>query len=139
MSYDFRERIAVLGFYDADTVYAVLDQGVGIFRAGGMDVESLHSANAHDGYAVTLKAIRHRCALIQAPEKYPPGKRSGPVTPEYLASLAYAQSLVTPGVYECTTYKADDTFDRPLVDLHLPDGSLFSDRMLVAGMAVQYR
>ena len=42
---------------DADTV---LDQDVGIFRAGGVDVVDGH---------IELKPIRHRCALIQAPEQ----------------------------------------------------------------------
>lgn len=138
--YDFRARIAIVGWYDPDTAYAVLDQGNQVFRGGGMDVEQLHSANARgDGWTVTLQPIRHRCALIQAPEKYLDPRTRRQPNPAAAASYAEALRLAPPGVYECTTYKAPEEFGRPLFDLHLPDGSLFSERMLTGGFAERYR
>lgn len=117
----FGAYVAVLSWHDGDTFYGVLDQGRGMFHAGGMKIIAAQ---------VLLEPIRHRCALIQAPELGTPG--GGEAT-------AFAAQTVPPGIYQCFTYKADDTFDRPLVELLLPDGRRFSDVMLAAGHARSYR
>lgn len=112
--------MALASWYDGDTFRGCVDQGIGIFRGNGLSVL--------DG-TVILDTIRCRCALIQAPELKDAG---GP------AALAYAARIAPPGVYPCWTYKADDTFDRPMIDLILPSG-LFSQLMMEAGHAVRYR
>lgn len=76
------------------------------------------------------RPIRFRCSLINAPEK-----SAGAAGAE---STAYARSLVPPGDYPATSTGLDN-YGRPLVDLHLPDGRLFSRAMLDAGFAVLYR
>lgn len=120
--YDFRVRVAVARWHDGDTFWGVLDQGCGIFRGGGLRV------NSETG-KVEVEEIRHRCALIQAPEMSKGG----------YDALRFAMEIAPLGVYPCMTYKADDTFDRPLVDLMLPNGRLFSNMMLEAGYAIVYR
>lgn len=112
--------MAVASWHDGDTFKGCVDQGIGIFRGNGLAVV--------DG-KVILETIRCRCALIQAPELDEPGG---------LAALAYAARLAPPGVYPCWTYKANDTFGRPKIDLILP-GGLFSELMMEAGHAVRYR
>lgn len=126
--YEFKERVAVESWHDGDTFHGAIDQGLGIFRAGGIHVEPLT-------WLIVLEPIRMRCAVIQAPEL----KVDGVINPLGLEALKYAQFLAPPGVYPCITYKADDAFDRPLVDLILPDNRLFSDAMLKAGQAVIYK
>lgn len=126
--YTFQERVAVSRWHDGDTFYGVLDQGVGIFRGGGLHIDPVSGE-------VIVETIRMRCALIQAPELTVDGK----MNPRGQDALNYAKFLIIPGVYSCVTYKADDVFDRPLVDVMLPNGNLFSTEMLNAGHAVPYK
>lgn len=117
----FGAYVAVLQWHDGDTFYGVLDQGRGIFHASGMDIVA---------GVVVVQPLRHRCALINAPELGTPGGAE---------ATAYAATLVPPGIYPCYTYKSDDTFDRPLIELLLPNGDRFSWSMITAGHAVAYR
>lgn len=73
--------------------------------------------------------IRFRCALINAPELSTgaPGA----------AATTYARSLAPAGDYPATSTGLDN-YGRPLLDIRLPDGSLFSERMLQSGHAVRY-
>lgn len=76
------------------------------------------------------KPVRVRCALIAAPELNEGGG---------IAARDYAEQLAPPGEYPCWAYKPDpDNFGRPLIDLILPDGRLFSGAMLDAGHAGPY-
>lgn len=102
-------------------------------------VQSWHDADTFLGYVdlsshvylgTSDRPIRFRCAKIQAPE-LSTGKPGADATD-------YARTLVPPGDYPATSIGLDN-YGRPIIDLHLPDGSLFSDRMIAAGMAVQYR
>lgn len=127
-NYTFQERVAVSRWHDGDTFYGVLDQGVGIFRGGGLRIDPASGE-------VVVVSIRMRCALIQAPELMVDGR----MNPAGQDALNYAKFLVAPGVYPCITYKADDVFDRPLVDIILAEEMLFSSEMLAAGQAVPYR
>lgn len=126
--YEFKERVAVSKWYDGDTFYGALDQGVGIFRAGGFYVDPFN-------FGIVLEPIRMRCAIIDAPELMIDGVANAPG----FRALQYARELVPPGIYPCLTYKADDTFDRPLIDILLSDNRRFSGVMLVAGHAVLYK
>lgn len=74
--------------------------------------------------------VMFRTAIINAPE-VATGKPGADAT-------AYAWQLVPPGDYPATSTGLDE-YGRPLLDIHLPDGRLFSDAMLAAGMAVRYR
>lgn len=126
--YTFRVRVAVSSWHDGDTFYGALDQGVGIFRAGGMNVDV-------ETGIISLDPIRHRAALIQAPEL----EKNGVEQQSGIDALNYAKQIAPPGIYECITYKSDDVFDRPLIDLILSSGLVFSTVMLGAGMAVSYK
>jgi endonuclease YncB( thermonuclease family) len=106
----FRLWAQVVRWVDADTCHAVIDQGFYTYRGR----ES--------------KTVSCRCTLINAPEL---------PTPEGQAAFDYACKLVPLGEYECISYKPDE-YGRPLIDLILPDGRLFSAAMLAAGMAVPY-
>lgn len=72
--------------------------------------------------------IRIRCALIQAPELKAAGGTS---------AKAHAEEIAPLGERQCVSYRPDE-YGRPLVDLILPDGRLFSDVMLESGHAVPY-
>lgn len=78
------------------------------------------------------KPISFRCAKINAPEK------KGDTLGAGLEATAHARELVPLGDYPCQASKPDE-YGRPLVDLILPDGRLFSDAMLAAGHAVVYK
>jgi endonuclease YncB( thermonuclease family) len=118
--------VAVCGWHDGDTFYGVLDQGFNTVRAGGM----LVNTTVDGGVAkVTLEPIRHRIYGINAPEL-----KAGALGRD--ATVA-AQQFAPPGIYAATSYHPDD-FGRPIVDLVLPDGGLFSQRMLAGGFAVPY-
>lgn len=120
----FQVYAAVLGWYDGDTMYAVLDLGNYIFRAGGMEVKII------DGRPfVTLETVRHRAAAIAVPELKQPGG---------IEARDFARRIAPPGIYPCHTFKASDTFGRPLIDLILVDGSRFSDVMIRSGQARYY-
>lgn len=84
---------------------------------------------AHVYLGTNDRPIRFRCAIINAPE-VSTGKAG-------LASTAYAWSIAPPGDYAATSLGLDN-YGRPLVDLHLPDGRMFSEAMLAAGQAVVY-
>ena len=73
--------------------------------------------------------IRFRCARINAPEL-----NTGQPGTE---ATAYARQLAPPGDYPATSTGLDE-YGRPLLDLHLPDGRLFSDAMLTADHARPY-
>jgi hypothetical protein len=118
----FSGYVALTGWYDPDTFYGVLDQGRGMFHAGGMEIV--------DG-KVVLKTIRHRCAIVQAIEKGVEGEES---------VVEIVRANWPPMIYECATYKADDNFDRPLVDLiHPVSGLFFSSWMLSNKLGVRYK
>lgn len=139
----FRGRVAITEWVDGDTFRGVLDQGRGMFHGGGLDLQPYLLASdqlqtLH--YAVVVTPLRHRCALIQAPEleKELVSNPAGQPLPGRLALLR-AVELAPPAVYDCFTFKSDDNFDRPLVDLILRDGTRFSDAMLKAGHAKPFR
>lgn len=125
MSRDFQVWVGITGWYDGDTCYGVLDQGVNVYRAGDISVQLVGGV-----WQVVLKPWRHRIALIQAPEI---GTAGGP------AAKAYAEHLAPPGLYRCHTYKDTEEYGRPKIDPILTDGRRFSDAMLAAGMAIPYR
>lgn len=103
----------VVAWHDGDTAYGWLDQGYWTYRGAAG------------------KPIRMRCALIAAPELDEDGG---------IDAREYAKQLAPPGEYPCRAYKPDpDSFGRPLVDLMLPDGRLFSAAMLESGHASVYR
>lgn len=74
--------------------------------------------------------IRFRCSIINAPE-LSTGQPGAEAT-------TYARQIAPPGDYPATSTGLD-TYGRPLLDLHLPDGRLFSAAMLSAGFAVPYK
>ena len=114
----FQLWVTVTDWHDGDTCHGVLDQGFWTYR--GRDTDP----------------IRCRAALIQAPELTAAGKPD----PAGVAALEFALLTAPPGEYPCWSYKpAPDTYGRPLLDLILPDGRLFSAVMLQAGHAVPYR
>lgn len=106
--------VHVVDWHDGDTFHGVIDHGMRIYR-GRLD-----------------KPVRCRCALINAPELDSP---DGP------DALEVAREAAPPGEYPCWSYKptTDDTFGRPLLDLVLPTGELFSQYMLEEGWAVPYK
>ena len=111
MAREFRLWVTVLAWVDGDTFHGIIDQGFHTFAGSVAD------------------PIRIRCAKINAPELSTPG---GP------AAKALAEKLAPPGVYACTSYRPDK-YGRPLLDLHLTGGRLFSDAMLTLGAAVEMR
>jgi endonuclease YncB( thermonuclease family) len=111
-SYTLELRVKVIRIIDGDTFTGVITQGFDGFRGS-------------DDHPVKV-----RCALINAPEMK---TGAGP------AAKAYAETLLAVGnEYPCTSYKPDE-YGRYLLDIHLPDGRLFSAAMLAAGQAVLYR
>ena len=114
---------AVVGWHDGDTFYGVIDQGFGMFRGASMVVVPGQPF-------VQLLPTRIRAALIDSPElrEGPPG----------VAATAAAMRLAPPGIYEATSYTPDE-YGRPIVDLVLPGGRLFSAAMLEEGFAAPYR
>lgn len=107
----FRLWVTVIRWIDGDTFTGVIDQGYYTYKGR------------------ETKPIRIRCAIIQAPEM----KQAGGPT-----ALLYASEMAPPGEFECISYKPDE-YGRPLLDLILPDGDLFSARMLAAGQAIRYK
>ncbi len=114
----FQLYVAVLDWHDGDTFHGVVDQGFWTYRGS---------------YG---RPVRVRCALIQAPELLIDGQRN----PAGADALQAAARIAPPGEYPCWSYKPDpDSFGRPLLDLVLPDGGLFSAAMLAGGYAVPYK
>jgi len=110
--------VSVLSWHDGDTWYGVVDQAFWTYRGRDRD------------------PVRCRAALIQAPEL----AVGGVPNPAGLAARDFAIALAPPGEYPCWSYKpAPENYGRPLLDLVLPDGRLFSAAMLAAGHAVAYR
>lgn len=101
----------VLDWHDGDSFHGWYDLGCRVYMG----------SPAHP--------LMFRCSIINAPE-LKTGKPGADAT-------AYARMLAPPGEYPATSTGLDE-YARPLLDLHLPDGSLFSQRMLDAGMAVRY-
>lgn len=104
--------VTVLDWHDGDSAHCIADLGCRVY-IGSRD-----------------NPVMLRSGRIQAPE-LSTGKAG-------LASLAYAWSIAPPGEYAAISTGLDN-YGRPLIDLRLEDGSLFSDRMLAAAMAVSYR
>lgn len=109
----FRLWVLVLSWYDGDTFRGVLDQAFWTYKGS------------------ERKPIRHRCALIACPELHEDGG---------IGAAKFAEEIAPAGIeYECVSYKPDpDNFGRPLVDLVLPGGDLFSQRMLASIHAKPY-
>lgn len=102
----------VVDWVDGDTWHGIVDHGSRIYRGS----ES--------------KPIRCRAALIQAPEMHWP---DGP------AAKAYASLIAPIGWYPCESLKPeDDGFGRPLLDIRLADGRMFSSAMVTDGYAKWY-
>lgn len=78
----------------------------------------------------TTSPIMFRTSIINAPE-LSTGQPGADAT-------AYARQIAPPGLYKATSTGLDE-YARPLLDLHLPNGRLFSDEMLESGHAVRYR
>jgi endonuclease YncB( thermonuclease family) len=118
MAKKFQLWVSVFSWHDADTFRGVVDQALWTYR--GRD----------------SKPVLCRAALIQAPELIVAG-RSYQVG---LAARDFAAELAPPGEYPCWSYKPDpENYGRPLLDLILPDGRLFSAAMIAAGYAVPYK
>lgn len=101
----------VLRWVDGDTYAGFIDQGFNDFLGS------------------IGNPVRCRLALINAPEIR---------TDAGVAALRYAEQIAKPGEYQCISYKPDE-YGRPLVDLALGDGRMFSEAMIQAGHAVVYR
>jgi endonuclease YncB( thermonuclease family) len=109
----FRLWVVVMSWHDGDTFHGILDQGFWTYKG------------------TERKPVRHRCALIACPELN---------EPDGIGATKYAEEIAPPGEYECISYKPDpDNFGRPLVDLVLREGDLFSGRMLASGHAKLYK
>jgi endonuclease YncB( thermonuclease family) len=118
MAKRFQLWVSVLSWHDGDTLAGVCDQAWWTYR--GRD----------------SKPVLCRAALIQAPELTVGGEPN----PAGLAARDFAAALAPPGDYPCWSYKpAPENYGRPLLDLVLGDGRLFSAAMLAAGHAVPYR
>ena len=103
------------GWYDGDTVYGVLDLQDGM--AWGSRLRTLTIDGAP---TIILDPQRLRIARVTAPELRDPGGAE---------ALATARQIAPPGIYTIRRYGLEK-WRRPLVDLILPDGQLFSDVML---------
>lgn len=112
---------AVWRWHDGDTFLGVLDHGLGWFQGAGLKIEF---------DSIVIEPIRHRCWGIDCPEL----KADRRPNPAGIAARVRAETLVPPGLYPAMSYKPDD-FGRPLVDLVLPDGRLFSEVMIEDGFA----
>ena len=110
----FQLWVSVHRWVDGDTFTGVLDQGYYSYRGR------------------ETKPVTMRCALIDTPETKRDTLAAG------IAATQYAQALVPLGDYPCQAFKPDQ-YGRPLVDLILPDGRLFSEAMITAGHAVLYK
>ncbi len=104
--------VTVISWHDGDSFRGVCDLGCRIYIGS------------------TTSPIMFRTSIINAPE-LSVGKPGVDAT-------EYARKIAPPGLYAATSTGLDE-YARPLLDLHLPDGRLFSDAMLAAGMAVVYR
>lgn len=104
----FQLWVEVFDWYDGDTCHASVDLSCHVYL-GTRD-----------------HPVRIRCAHINAPEL---STKEGP------AAKKYAQQLAPAGRYPCISTGLDN-YGRPLLDLELPDGRLFSQAMLDAGQAV---
>lgn len=112
MAKQWQVWVTVFDFHDGDSFKGVCDLGCRVYIG----------SVAHP--------VMFRCAIINAPELNT-GKPGADAT-------AYARSLVPPGEYPAISTGLDE-YARPLLDIRLPDGRLFSDAMLSAGHAVLYR
>jgi endonuclease YncB( thermonuclease family) len=102
----------VYRWIDGDTFTGVIDQGFHTFRGSSREPQSI------------------RCALINTPEMN---------IPSGLSARVYAETLVPVGsVLACISYKPDN-YGRPLIDLILPSGEMYSQHMLKAAHAVPYK
>jgi len=107
----FQLWVQVLDWHDGDTFHGILDHGCFIYRG------------------TVAKPLRYRCALINAPEL---DTSTGP------AARDYANLIAPPGEYACIS-TGIDTYGRPLLDLMLSGGFLFSEAMMAAGHVVPYK
>jgi endonuclease YncB( thermonuclease family) len=114
----FQLWVSVIDWHDGDTWHGVVDQALWTYR--GRD----------------SKPVRCRAALIQAPELVVAGR----LDERGLAARDFAATLAPPGDYPCWSYRPDpENYGRPLLDMILPDGRLFSAAMIAAGYAVPYK
>lgn len=104
----YQMMLDVFSWIDGDTCRASLDLGVHVF------------------YGSRDHPVRLRMAHINSPEMS---------TPQGQPAKAAAEQLVPPGRYACISTGLDN-YGRPLVDIPLPDGRLFSAAMLAGGFAV---
>lgn len=111
MAKPFQPSVEIFFWHDGDTFYGIVDRGNG-------DYKGKHS-----------KLARVRMARIQAPELVDPGG---------IEATKFADSLAPAGEYCCVPYGLDN-YGRPLVDLILPMGRLFSTEMITAGHAKVYK
>lgn len=104
--------VTVLSWRDGDSFKGICDLGCRVF-IGSVD-----------------SPVMFRTSIINAPE-LSTGKPGADAT-------EFARQIAPPGLYAATSTGLDE-YARPLLDLHLPDGRLFSDAMLSAGRAIRYR
>lgn len=104
--------VTVISWRDGDSFKGVCDLGCRVFIGS------------------TASPVMFRTSVINAPE-LSTGKPGA-------AATEFARQIAPPGLYAATSTGLDE-YARPLLDLHLPDGSLFSQRMLAGGHAVLYR
>jgi endonuclease YncB( thermonuclease family) len=109
----FQLWVSVSRWIDGDSFAGVLDQAYYTYRG------------------VEAHPVTFRCSLINTPELKGDSHAAG------MAAADFARQLAPPGEYKCWAQKPDE-YGRPLVDLILPDGRLFSDVMLESGHAVPY-
>lgn len=81
------------------------------------------------GMRVWEKKVAIRVAHINAPELS---------TPEGKTALAFAQTLIQPGMVVTVTSHSFEKYGRLLASITLPDGSDFGQKMVDSGNAVVY-
>jgi endonuclease YncB( thermonuclease family) len=102
--------IQVIDWFDGDTLHGVCD------------------LSSHVYLGSCAHPIRFRCSEINAPELHDPGG---------VEARDFAAQLVPPGEYPCWSTGLDN-YGRPLIDIILPNGELFSQAMVESGHAVKY-
>jgi endonuclease YncB( thermonuclease family) len=113
--------VTILRYHDADTFYGVIDQGF------------------YSYMGTPWKPVSCRIFGIDTPEL----KVGGRVNPAAFAALEYARQIAPENTeYRAVSYKPPGLGAgfaigaRPVLDLYLPDGTLFRTAMLNAGHAV---
>lgn len=113
---------ALIDWHDGDTVHGVLDLGDGLTWGSSISIVGVGLPGLQD-HMIVIKPQRFRIAGLMAPELKEPGG---------MDARNKAATLVGWGLWPIRRYGLDK-WRRPLIDIELKSGRLFSEAMLEVG------